>query len=403
MKYKRQIFIRTKVLTKYLLTLWVALQCTNTAALDIPILYLKQIVHKLPVLSNILPEAENSGIKGAELAIADNNTAGKFLDQHYKITLFESDNPSQLIQRAHQWIESDNHLLIADLTASTLLTLAQDKAINSNVIILNTSASENSLRSQSCLTGLLHTIPSRAMLNDALIQFLIKKRWRKLLLVKGSRAEDKLLAKSIKRSVKRFGAKLVDEKTWSFDTDLRRTASNELPAFTKTDEYDVIVVADESGDFGEYILYNSWYPRPVAGTQGLTPVAWHRAVEQWGAAQLQSRFEKLAGRWMNSRDYSSWLAVRSIAEAVTRTSSSDYRVIYQYLLSPEFQLAGFKGRKLNFRTWNGQMRQPIPLVHPRALVSTAPLEGFLHPRTELDSLGYDKPEVSCSFNTNIQG
>ncbi|MBP8885059.1 MAG: branched-chain amino acid ABC transporter substrate-binding protein, partial [Pseudomonas sp.] len=47
--------------------------------------------------------------------------------------------------------------------------------------------------------------------------------------------------------------------------------------------------------------------------------------------------------------------------------------------------------------WNGELRQPIPLVHPRALVSTSPQDGFLHPSNEMDSLGYDRPEVSCDL------
>jgi len=57
----------------------------------------------------------------------------------------------------------------------------------------------------------------------------------------------------------------------------------------------------------------------------------------------------------------------------------------------------FKGRKLSFRPWNGELRQPIPLVHPRALVSTSPQDGFLHPNNEMDSLGYDRPEVKCDL------
>ena len=64
--------------------------------------------------------------------------------------------------------------------------------------------------------------------------------------------------------------------------------------------------------------------------------------------------------------------------------------------SDEFELAGFKGRPLTFRAWNGQLRQPIPLVHPRALAAQAPLEGFLHHRNELDSLGLDQPESACA-------
>jgi hypothetical protein len=47
------------------------------------------------------------------------------------------------------------------------------------------------------------------------------------------------------------------------------------------------------------------------------------------------------------------------------------------------------------------LRQPIPLVHPRALVANAPLEGFLHPRSELDTLGFDRPETRCTFSDKL--
>ena len=157
----------------------------------------------------------------------------------------------------------------------------------------------------------------------------------------------------------------------------------------------LVVVADERGDFGEYVPFNTWLPRPVVGTQGLSPVGWHRVVEQWGAAQLQSRFQDLASRWMTSTDYASWAAVRSIAEGVTRTGSNDATKLRNYIRSDQFQLAGFKGRKLSYRSWNGQLRQPIALIHPRALVSQSPQQGFLHPVNELDTLGFDKPEVHC--------
>lgn len=68
------------------------------------------------------------------------------------------------------------------------------------------------------------------------------------------------------------------------------------------------------------------------------------------------------------------------------------------LFDDEFQLAAFKGRKLTYRPWNGQLRQPIPLVHPRGMVAQAPFEGFLHPRTDLDTLGFDEPESQCRIH-----
>jgi ABC transporter substrate binding protein (PQQ-dependent alcohol dehydrogenase system) len=156
-----------------------------------------------------------------------------------------------------------------------------------------------------------------------------------------------------------------------------------------------VMVADESDIFGEYLPYRLWDPRPVAGTQGLIASAWHRSNEQWGATQVQRRFDKFAGRWMTERDYTAWLTVRSIGEAVTRTKSTDPKVLRDYLRSDKFEIAAFKGEGLTFRTWNQQMRQPLLIVGPRMLVSVSPQEGFLHQRTPLDTLGYDEPESSC--------
>jgi ABC transporter substrate binding protein (PQQ-dependent alcohol dehydrogenase system) len=119
-------------------------------------------------------------------------------------------------------------------------------------------------------------------------------------------------------------------------------------------------------------------------------------IENWGAVQLQRRFETLAGRGMTSEDYAAWAAVRTIGEAVSRVGSSDPDALRTYILSKDFELAGFKGRPLTFRNWNGQLRQPIALAHARALVATAPLEGFMHQTNTLDSLGFDRPESTCA-------
>jgi hypothetical protein len=41
------------------------------------------------------------------------------------------------------------------------------------------------------------------------------------------------------------------------------------------------------------------------------------------------------------------------------------------------------------------LRQPVLLAAPRSVVAVPPLDGFLHPQNELDTLGYDKPEINC--------
>jgi len=350
-----------------------------------------------PVLSNLLPEPEDRGIKGAELGLEDNNTTGRFLKQRYSLLSKRVEAPEEIPAVVQQWLDQGVRLLVADLPAAQLKALA-DQASEHQALVINAGSYADELRTDQCMSNTLHTLPSRAMLTDALGQWSNARRLKNWLLIQGSQPEDLAYAAALQRSAKRFGLNIVAQKTWDFDTDLRRTAQNELPLFTQTDEYDLVVVADERGDFGEYVMFNTWYPRPVAGTQGLSPVAWHRVVEQWGAAQLQSRFEKLSQRWMNSKDYAAWAAVRSIGEAVTQTQSNKASELFKFMLSDQFQLAGFKGRKLNFRQWSGQLRQPIPLVQPRSLVSQPPLEGFLHPTTDLDTLGFDKPESNCQAN-----
>ena len=60
--------------------------------------------------------------------------------------------------------------------------------------------------------------------------------------------------------------------------------------FTQGMSYDVLVIADEDGQFGDFVSYSTYTPRPVAGTQGLVPTAWEQPHQEWGAIQLQDRY-----------------------------------------------------------------------------------------------------------------
>ncbi|QGW19925.1 ABC transporter substrate-binding protein [Stutzerimonas degradans] len=380
----------------------IALACADAFAapaapepLEVRIGYLGYRPDPGPLLSNVIPEPEDAGLRGAELAIVDSNSTGRFLKHHYRLDSATSETLEALLEQAARLHADGLRLFVVNAPADTLRQLS---AALPDSLLYNAGSADDALRSQSCLNNVLHTLPSRSMLADALGQFLAARRWNRWLLISGSTAEDQAYADALRRAAKRFGHKIVAEKPWSFENDQRRTAQADMPLFTQTTEYDVVVVADERGDFGEYVPYHTWYPRPVAGTQGLTPTGWHKTVETYGAAQLQKRFEAHAGRWMNDRDFAAWMAVRSLAAAVTKLRTAEVPTIRQLSLSDELPLDGFKGRKLSFRAWNGQLRQPIPLVHPRALVSTSPQDGFLHPTSELDTLGFDAPESRCRLS-----
>ncbi|HFD10854.1 MAG TPA: branched-chain amino acid ABC transporter substrate-binding protein [Crenotrichaceae bacterium] len=363
----------------------------------IHIAYLSQIPEIRQAASSLDPVVTDRGIQGANLAIVDNNTTGAFLNQQFDLQLTTLASDQDPVSVFKTLINQGIQFILADVPEHKLPEL-QQLADSAKVLLFNVSSRADDLRQSACGKNTLHLLPSRAMRADALGQYLLFKRWNKWLLVVGSQPKDQLFAAALKRAAKRYQMKIVDERIWKHNYDARRTAQKEIPVFTQGIEHDVLVVADEDGLFGDYLPYRTWIPRPVVGTQGLFATAWHPAHEQWGALQLNNRFRKQAKRDMTEIDYGAWLAVRAIGEAASRTQSTDYQTIRDFMLSGQFALAGFKGRALSFRPWNGQLRQPVLLVWPRAVVSVLPLAGFLHPVNTLDTLGFDKAEVKCQSN-----
>ena len=349
------------------------------------------------------PVATDEGLQGARLALADNNSTGMFLNQSFRLVEQVLPQDGDLAAGLKALADEGVRFVVADLPGNALIQVAERPEARS-MLLFNARSPDDALRNEQCRANILHTAPSRRMLADALAQYLAWKKWTGWSLLTGRDPGDALYADAVRRAAKRFGGRIVAEKGWTFDTGNRRTDTgvttiqSDILLATQGPDYDVLVVADEAGNFGDYLDGRTWHPRPVAGTQGLTATGWSRVNEQWGGTQLQSRFEKLAARWMLPRDYAAWLAVRSVGEAAARTGATGFDDLTAYLRSPDFELAGFKGEALSFRKWDGQMRQPILIAGPRMLVSVSPQEGFLHPVTPLDTLGDDAPESKCRFN-----
>ncbi len=357
--------------------------------------YLRTEQPRPPVLSNLDPVPEDDGPAGARLGQTDNATTGRFLGHSYTLDIVSVPPGDDPLQAARTALAASPYLVL-DANAADVTAIA-DLPEAAGALLFSVAAPDESLRDTGCRANLLHTGLSRSMRSDALMQTLLSKRWTRVALIVGPRPDDGDWAEAMRRSAQKFGLKIVAVKEWSESADLRRSAAAEVALFTQDlPDHDALLIADEADDFARYIAFNTWLPRPVAGSDGLVPTGWSTVVEQWGAAQLQSRFEDLAGRPMRPRDYAAWAALRTLGEAVTRTGSNNPAMLRAYILSDEFELAGFKGRPLSFRRWNGQMRQPVPVVQPRALVAEAPLDGFLHRENELDTLGLDRPESGCT-------
>ena len=371
---------------------------------QIKIVHLNRIIERSPTIYSINPEIVNNGILGSRMGIKDNNTTGKFTNQNFEL-IEQNIMPNESAKEIFEKFRKDKYkLFILNVSKDDFNEILSSDLLE-DALLINTSLKDNDLRNEKCNKQILHTAPSYRMLSDALIQFLKKKNWTKLLLISGVNERDKQFADSIKVSSKRFGLKIINEKVWDFNHDFRRTADLEVVKFTQGEKYEVLVLADEGntfGDsgnsFGDYIPYRTWKPTIVVGGEVLKPTSWHFAHEQWGGNQMQSRFLKDSKRLMTDIDFNSWLGVRAIGEAITRSKSLDPKVVLDKIMDEKFNLAAYKGKPVSFRKWNGQLRQPILLVTPRALVSVSPQTGFVHPKTELDTLGIDQLDTKCRFN-----
>jgi ABC transporter substrate binding protein (PQQ-dependent alcohol dehydrogenase system) len=369
-------------------------------AAEINIGYLRRAEAR-SALSLIEVPAANDGVAGARLAIDDNNTTGRFLDQQFSLEDIRLEGGADAAAATSALAERGVSLMIVDLPADALLKAA-DAGAARKLLFFNVGAIDDRLREEDCRANVIHTAPTRSMLADALAQYLVWKQWRRWLLVVGSHAEDKLYGDALRRSAKRFGARIVQEKVFEDTGGARRTDSGvvqiqrQLPVFTQgAPAYDVLVAADESEVFAAYLPYRTWDPRPVAGSAGLVPTTWDGAHDQWGAVQLQDRFMRKFSRRMTARDMQAWTAVRMIGESASRTRSADPKAMLDFLTGPDFALAAFKGQRLTLRDWNLQLRQPILLSDGRTIVSVSPQEAFLHQVSELDTLGIDRPESRC--------
>jgi ABC transporter substrate binding protein (PQQ-dependent alcohol dehydrogenase system) len=370
--------------------------------LDIKIGYLRRAQRQETISLVQMPPPDN-GVAGAQMAAKDNDTTGRFLNQRYSLVdlhLKAGDDPAMAVaELARQGIA----LIVADLPADDLLKAAEAGKAD-RILFFNAAATDDRLRQKDCRANIVHTAPSRAMLADGLAQYLVRKKWVRWFLVVGSHERDKLFAAALTRAANRFGAKIVQQREFKDTGGARRTDSGvvqiqqQMPVFTQeAPSYDVLVVADESEVFANNLPYRTWDPRPVAGSAGLVPTSWDASNSLWGGIQMQNRFIAQFKRLMTALDMQAWTAVRMIGEAASRQNSADPKTMLDFLKGPELALGAFKGQKLTLRDWDLQLRQPILLTDGRTIVSVSPQQGFLHQFSELDTLGYDRPETQCKL------
>ena len=335
-------------------------------------------------------------VEGVKLAAADSayelGTLGLQMQVSELRVREAKDLPAALAQMKAQRVR----YLVSDLPAPLLQALvAQAPATLGDVVVFNASSDDDTLRAQGCARQLLHTYPSRAMLSDALAQYLAAQRWTQALVLNGSSNADAAWRTAFERSAKRFGVKLVAQRDFALSGDPRQRDLGNVRLLTSDRQHDVVVVLDTDGEFARTVPYATNQPRPVVGASGLSALAWHPQWERYGAPQLTRRFGRQAHASMVGQDWAAWMAGRAIAAALVQRPKGSAAEHLAALRGGDITLDGFKGRVLSFRAWDGQLRQPVFLSHGDGVVGLAPMDGVLHPTEVLDTLGVDEKESPC--------
>ena len=336
---------------------------------------------------------------GAQVGIEDAQILSRVLKIDFALERIRVKSVGEVaLAVLHAVASRDIRVFIVDLPAEALTPLTA-AVRGRDVLLFNATAQEDWLRRELCVREVVHTAPSLAMRMDALVQYLVSRKWRDVLVLQGPLPPDAVATKAFEQSVKKFGARIVAHQHFKTGTDPREREQNNpalLSAINR--DYDVVFVADDAFDFARQVPYHVVRARPVVGSIDLEPVAWHWTWERHGAPQINSRFQKLAGgRHMEAADWAAWVAVKMVVQATLRTRSADFKQQREFILGNN-SFDGYKGLAVSVRPWDQQLRQAVFLATPYAVAASAPVEGFLHRSNVLDTLGDDEPETPCRLN-----
>jgi ABC transporter substrate binding protein (PQQ-dependent alcohol dehydrogenase system) len=335
---------------------------------------------------------------GAEIGVDEAAPLTRLLNADFTLDRISVKSPAELAPAVLAAADAGTHFFLIDTPAEAYAPLVT--ALHSrDVLLFNVSSPEDSLRRDLCSSEMIHVYPSRAQLMDGLVQYLVSRKWSNLLVFQGQTPEDTAMANAFGHSVQKFGARVVADQHFKPGTDPRDREQNDpalLSAINR--DFDVVFVADSDFDFVRSVPYHLVHPRPVVGGIDLEPVAWHWTWEHNGAPQVNSRFEKKSGgRHMDGPDWAAWVAVKMIVQSTLRTHSADFSQQRAFIIGDN-DFDGDKGLAVSVRPWDHQVRQAVLLAAPYEVIGSAPIEGFLHQTSELDTLGDDRPESQCRLD-----
>ncbi len=148
----------------------------------LPIGYIREMLDHPRPASRLDVDPEDIGVAGAIMGVEENNAGGRFTGHLYKLAVETASSPEKALAALEKLHESGHNYIIVDASAPTLLKLS-DWAKDKDVLLFNVRATDVSLRQEDCRANIMHIVPDRYMLTDALAQYLVAMGWENWLIV----------------------------------------------------------------------------------------------------------------------------------------------------------------------------------------------------------------------------
>ena len=285
-------------------------------------------INEPPPLSLVDKEVKDKGIQGARIALEEDNRTGRLLGQHYdllEVLLGQNGNPAD---KAKELLAEGHSLIVADLEAADLLAVADlpDRQGRAHLRCAHQRrrAAPGAVSRQ--------RVPHRAELGDARRRAgaipaveevaALGSRRRQVAGRSGIRGSRTPRRGALRRQDRRRGAvclrsgiaahrhRAPADPVADADADAGRSRSRRGRWWRTSPTCSATTCCFAPPSPAPSSARTGWSPSPGTARSRSTPARRCRTVSR-----------RKAGRIMPERDYTAWLAVRIIGEAVTRTSA----------------------------------------------------------------------------------
>ncbi len=329
--------------------------------------------------SGRLADVGKAASLGAELGAAEAARLAALFDKRFEVVQARADGPDAAQREARRLIEEQRVFAIAGGFDDASCFALGELTGRHDVLFFNVGCADDALRGERCRRTTFSVGASTAMYVDALAGWLIGeaglRRWHFVTQADGAwhavyrRARHALL----ERGGEELGNAVVRPGTLDHRPLLERLrqarpdlvflslAGASQAAFLS--QYNELGSSFEvAGPSLSTVQLGSASPRARAG---IWPTLWHHKLFRYGAEQLNGRFRDRSNRPLEAWGWASWIAVKILAETVLRAGTADAGELVRFLEKESAQFDGHKGKRLSFRSWDHQLRQPLYLVRAK--------------------------------------